>query len=161
MLSLFLAPSIVSFTVCIGILLLFSLSVCPYHLNLRKYKVIHKPLWDCQPLRYGSRDGHAEGEHVNWERHSKFPRDSLPIDMLLSAVSVLVVPQSSSGFPEGLVNYSVHHPSVRKTAKDKFDSQNSLSPSEGGSRSGSSRSHTLYLLAYEEGTDRAFRNVGI
>ena len=31
-------------------------------------------------------------------------RDSLPIDMLFSAVSVLVVAQSSSEIPEGLMN---------------------------------------------------------
>ena len=31
-------------------------------------------------------------------------RDSLPIDMLLSAVAVLVVAQSNSKFPEGLMN---------------------------------------------------------
>jgi len=31
----------------------------------------------------------------------------LPIDMLLSAVSVLVVAQPSSEVPEGLVNYPV------------------------------------------------------
>jgi len=39
-------------------------------------------------------------------------RDSLPIDMLLSVVSVLVVAQSSSEVPEGLMNNSVllgHH----------------------------------------------------
>jgi hypothetical protein len=30
-----------------------------------KYRVIHKPLRDFRPLRYSSRDGHAEGEHVN------------------------------------------------------------------------------------------------
>jgi len=34
-------------------------------------------------------------------------RDSLPIDMLLSAVSVLVVAQSSSEVPEGLMNKPV------------------------------------------------------
>jgi len=34
-------------------------------------------------------------------------RDSLPIDMLLSAVSVLVVAQSSSEVPEGLMNNPV------------------------------------------------------
>src|SRR5215510_9747027 len=34
-------------------------------------------------------------------------RDSLPIDMLLSAVSVLVVVQSSSEIPEGLMNNPV------------------------------------------------------
>jgi hypothetical protein len=32
---------------------------------LRKYRVIYKSLWDFRPLRYSSRDGHAEGEHVN------------------------------------------------------------------------------------------------
>ena len=35
-------------------------------------------------------------------------RDSLPIDMLLSAVSVLVVAQSSSEIPEGLMNNLVY-----------------------------------------------------
>ena len=34
-------------------------------------------------------------------------RDSLPIDMLLSAMSVLVVAQSSSEIPEGLMNNPV------------------------------------------------------
>ena len=29
------------------------------------YRVIYKSLWDFRPLRYSSRDGHAEGEHVN------------------------------------------------------------------------------------------------
>ena len=35
-------------------------------------------------------------------------RDSLPIDMLLSAVSVLVVAQSSSEIPEGIMNNPVY-----------------------------------------------------
>jgi hypothetical protein len=30
-----------------------------------KYRVIHKSLWDFRPLLYSSRDGRAEGEHVN------------------------------------------------------------------------------------------------
>ena len=34
-------------------------------------------------------------------------RDSLPIDILLSAVYVLVVAQPSSEVPEGLMNYPV------------------------------------------------------
>jgi len=34
-------------------------------------------------------------------------RDSLPIDMLLSAVYILVVAQSSSEVPEGLMNNPV------------------------------------------------------
>jgi hypothetical protein len=29
------------------------------------YRVIRKSLWDVRPLRYSSRDGHAEGDHVN------------------------------------------------------------------------------------------------
>jgi hypothetical protein len=29
------------------------------------YRVIYKSLRDFRPLRYSSRDGHAEGEHVN------------------------------------------------------------------------------------------------
>jgi len=40
-------------------------------------------------------------------------RDSLPIDMILSAVYVLVVAQSSSGIPEGLMNNPVHTPLSR------------------------------------------------
>ena len=132
-----------------------------------KYRVIHKSVRDFRPLRYSSRDGHAEGEHVNRGRdtpifcptlklldmsnlgdatdvnpansrtqnaflfhvhamfrhdcplavkhastprrlvHKKTWRDSLPIDMLLSAVSVLVVAQPISEVPERLMNYPV------------------------------------------------------
>jgi len=35
-------------------------------------------------------------------------RDSLPLDVLLSAVSLLVVAQSSSEIPEGLMNNPVY-----------------------------------------------------
>jgi hypothetical protein len=38
---------------------------------------------------------------------NKTLRDSLPIDMLLSAVSVLVDGQPRSRVPEGLMNYPV------------------------------------------------------
>jgi hypothetical protein len=41
------------------------------------------------------------------EETQKTWRDSLPIDMLLSAVSVLVVAQPGSKFPEGLMNFPV------------------------------------------------------
>ena len=50
-------------------------------------------------------------------------RDSLPIDMLLSAVSVLVVAQSSSEFPEGLMYNPVHfvvHLTPRRRWKDNL-----------------------------------------
>ena len=33
--------------------------------NVKKYRGIHKSLRDFRPLRYSSRDGHAEGEHIN------------------------------------------------------------------------------------------------
>ena len=39
-------------------------------------------------------------------------RDSVPIDILLSAVSVLVVAQSSSEIPEGLLNNPVESKST-------------------------------------------------
>jgi hypothetical protein len=42
-------------------------------------------------------------------------RDSLPIDMLLSAVSFLVVAQSSSEVPEGLMNNPVDAVSILKS----------------------------------------------
>ena len=42
-------------------------------------------------------------------------RDSLPIDMLLSAVSILVVAQSSSEILEGLMNNPVYHLSSNPT----------------------------------------------
>jgi hypothetical protein len=34
------------------------------------YRVIHKSVRDVRPLRYSSRDGHAEGEHVNRGRET-------------------------------------------------------------------------------------------
>ena len=43
------------------------------------------------------------------ETQKKTWRDSVPIDMLLSAVSVLVVAQPSSEVPEGLMNYHVYY----------------------------------------------------
>ena len=42
------------------------------HKRQRIYRVIHKSLRDFRPLRYRSRDGHAEGEHANRGKHSKF-----------------------------------------------------------------------------------------
>ena len=43
----------------------------------------------------------------NLANKKKTWRDSAPIDMFLSAVSVLVVGQPSSEVPEGLMNYPV------------------------------------------------------
>ena len=35
------------------------------YLKMKQYRVIRKSLRDFRPLRYSSRDGHAEGEHVH------------------------------------------------------------------------------------------------
>ena len=45
-------------------------------------RVIHKSLRDFGPLRYSSRDGHAEGEHVNRGRDTpSFCPNSQVLDM--------------------------------------------------------------------------------
>ena len=80
--------------------------------SLEVYRVIHKSLREFQLLRYGSRDGHAEGEHVNRgrerERHSKFLSYLRGARNILSAASVLIVAQPSSEVPEGLMKYPVY-----------------------------------------------------
>ena len=48
-------------------------------------------------------------------------RDSLPIDMLLSAVSVLVVAQSSSEIPEVLMNNPVNGVRAANYTESLFD----------------------------------------
>jgi hypothetical protein len=70
-----------------------------------KYRVFSKSLRDVRPLRYISRDGHAEGEHVNRGRGLSYLTGARYV---LSAVAVLVVAQPSSEVPEGLMNYPVH-----------------------------------------------------
>jgi hypothetical protein len=78
------------------------------HVLILIYRVIHKSLREVRPLRYSSRDGHAEGEHVNRGRDTpKFLSYLTGARYILSAVSVLVVEQPSSEVPEGLMNYSV------------------------------------------------------
>ena len=73
------------------------------------YRIIHKSLRVFRSLRYSSWDGHAEGEHVNKGRDTpNFCPTFQVLDMLLSAVSVLVVAQLISAVPEGLLNYSVY-----------------------------------------------------
>jgi hypothetical protein len=47
-------------------------------------------------------------------------RDSLPIDMLVSAVSVLNVAQPSSEFPDGLLNYPVLRRQITNTPMDNL-----------------------------------------
>jgi len=75
---------------------------------LGKYSVIHKSFRDFRHLRYSSRDGHVEGEHVNRRRDTPSFCPTLQVlDMFLSTVSVLVVVQLSSEVPEGLMNYPV------------------------------------------------------
>ena len=38
--------------------------------SVLQYRAIHKSLRDFRPLRYSSRDGHVEGEHVNRRRET-------------------------------------------------------------------------------------------
>ena len=53
--------------------------------DMYKYRVIHKSLRDFRPLRYSSRDGHAEGEHVNRGRDNPTFCPTLQVlDMLTS-----------------------------------------------------------------------------
>jgi hypothetical protein len=48
-----------------------------FHINI--YMVIHKSLWDFRPLRYSSRDGHAEVEHINRGRDTPNFCPTLPM----------------------------------------------------------------------------------
>ena len=53
--------------------------------------------------------------------HKTRRRDSLPTDMLRSAVTVLVVAQPIAEFPEGLTNYPVRHDLlINKTESNKI-----------------------------------------
>ena len=59
----------------------FSLPV----VSVDQYRVIHRSLRDFRPLRYSSRDGHAEGEHVNRGRDTPSFCPTLQVlDMLTS-----------------------------------------------------------------------------
>ena len=81
-----------------------------------KYRVIRKSLWDFQPLWYSSRDGHAEGEHVNRGRDTS-PRVDISstwsvcpsVDMLPFGVTVPATVPQRSDIPEGLTNYLVYN----------------------------------------------------
>ena len=42
-----------------------------YNVQNGKYRVIYKSAQDFRPLRYSSRDGHAEGDHVNRGRDTQ------------------------------------------------------------------------------------------
>jgi len=74
----------------------------------KKYRVIHKSLRDFRPLQYSSRDGHAEGEHVNRGRDTpSFYPTLTGARYMHPAMSVLFVAYPSSEVPEGLMNYPV------------------------------------------------------
>ena len=40
------------------------------YIDIYTHRIIHKSLRDFRPLQYSSRDGNAEGEHVNRGRHT-------------------------------------------------------------------------------------------
>jgi len=73
-----------------------------------RYRVIRKTLRDFRPLRYRSRDGPVEGEHVNRGTDTPSFCSTLQVLDVHPAVSVLVVAQPSSDVPEGLTNYTVY-----------------------------------------------------
>jgi len=56
-----------TFPICILLSVLLCEVTVVIHIGklYHKYRVIRKSLRDFRPLRYSSRDGHAEGEHVN------------------------------------------------------------------------------------------------
>ena len=69
---------------------------------------------DCPlAVKLASRQWNLANKKKTW-------RDSAPIDMFLSAVSVLVVVQLSSEFPEELMNYPVYPSSQRDTEWSKY-----------------------------------------
>ena len=64
---------------------LSSSSLLSKNLKFKIYRVIRKSLRDFRPLRYSSRDGHAEGEHVNRGRDTPIFCPTLQVlDMLTS-----------------------------------------------------------------------------
>jgi hypothetical protein len=67
-----------------------------------KFRVIHKSLQDFRNLWYSSWDGH-DGRAIDIPNFCP----TLPIDMLLSAVSVSVVVLPSLEVQKGLMNYPV------------------------------------------------------
>jgi hypothetical protein len=73
------------------------------------YRVIHESLRDFQPLRCSSRDGHAEGKHVN--RGTDTPCFCPTFYLLICSFLlclVLVVAKPSLEVPEGLANCAVY-----------------------------------------------------
>ena len=57
---------------------IFSLNPCNAEV-ISIYRVIHKSLRDLRPLRYSSRDGHDEGEHVNRGRDTPISCPNLQV----------------------------------------------------------------------------------
>ena len=93
------------------------------------YRVIHKSLQDFRPLRYSSRDSHAEAEHVNRGRDTSsfFPNiqvldmptlgDAADVNSLIKflphtcnvcGVTIPATVPQRSEFLEGLMNYPIY-----------------------------------------------------
>ena len=76
-------------------------------------------------------------------------RDSLPIDMLLSAVSVLVVAQSSSETPKGIMNNPVLHVDNLALWKIITEEDAVLTPTNLGENFSSGFLHSVGLRTYQ------------
>ena len=80
----------------------------PVHIYIYMYRVIHKYRRDFRPLRYSSRDGHAEGEHINRGRDTRKLGEILYLSICSILLSVLVIPQQSSEVSKGLMNCPIY-----------------------------------------------------
>ena len=89
-------PKACSYTSFIGIPQTTETNVLVYSTcstNAQKYRVIHKFLRDFRPLRYSSRVGHAEGEHVErWRDTPSFCPTLQVLDMSTLGYAVDVNP---------------------------------------------------------------------
>ena len=108
------------------------------HTHTHTHRVIHKSLRDFRPLRHSSRDGHAEGEHVNRGRDTpsfcptlqvldmstlgdaagvnpviKF----LPHTLHVCGRTIPATEPQRSEIPDGLMNYPVSWPKVERVKR--------------------------------------------
>ena len=79
----------------------------PTDKTIREWYMNSSRLAACALRKEQSVRAYGPGRPVPFAVQKKTWRDSLSIDMLLFAVSVLVVAQSSSEIPEGLMNNPV------------------------------------------------------
>jgi hypothetical protein len=94
--------------------------VCVYiyiYIYIYIYRVIHKSLRDFRPLRYSSRDGHVEGDHVNRGRDTPTFCPTLQVfDMCILGDAADVNPVIGTGLTSA-ASPSVHISSTCKVGQ--------------------------------------------